>query len=405
MQAQKIKIIKKLGKQETIDLEVNSEDHNFFADGVVVSNSHSASYSVLTAYTIYLKFKYPQFFLKNCLVMSKNEQKPQECIGKIIRELPHFGIEILPPSLRKKNIDFEVEGKDIRVGLSSIKGVSDKALEKLSDFNINEDSDKFSLFNAANEAGLNITVLSSLIFAGCMDDFIKGKEDGSRAKLVLEAKCWNKFTDREKVELVKIGSEYDYDVTKIILALKEGSILDKSGKPLMKIEGTEKRKPRIQTFLDSVEEFKQEYIYAREHQDLINYLKENEILGFSFSSKLSDIYHSRYNNLSSIEDSIKSFEEGDHHNCMFVGLITGFQERKSKKGKQYIWLTISDETADATCMAFSGGEDHDNVIKKIIETNDGLPKKGDIVVIKGEFKSEDLIFLDNLRILHRVEGK
>ena len=49
-------------------------------------------------------------------------------------------------------MDFKVEGDDIRFGLLSIKGISDRSIEKLANFK-NHYSNKFEVFEGAKESG------------------------------------------------------------------------------------------------------------------------------------------------------------------------------------------------------------------------------------------------------------
>jgi DNA polymerase III alpha subunit len=53
---------------------------------------------------------------------------------KISQELSNFGIKLLSPDLAKSKMDFSIEGKNIRFGLNSIKGVSEKSLKSLKRF-------------------------------------------------------------------------------------------------------------------------------------------------------------------------------------------------------------------------------------------------------------------------------
>ena len=71
----------------------------------------------------------------------------------------------------KINSDFKIENRDIRYGLNSIKGISTKVLESLIDFRQNSFSNKYDLFIAAKESGLNIGALSALIQAGALEGF------------------------------------------------------------------------------------------------------------------------------------------------------------------------------------------------------------------------------------------
>src|SRR5574343_392846 len=151
MSFQKIKQVKSIGVQKTIDFEVNHKDHNFYAEGIVVSNSHSTGYSYITAICAYLKANYPVQFFTALLNNAKNEQNPIDEIKAIKKELFHFDITLAPPDITKSNIDkFSYEGNRIIFPLSNIKGISDKAIEKLKKFKLNT-ANKFQIFNAAKE--------------------------------------------------------------------------------------------------------------------------------------------------------------------------------------------------------------------------------------------------------------
>ena len=79
------------------------------------------------------------------------------------KELIQFDIELLSPDLAKSDFDFSIEGKDIRFGLNSIKGVSEKSLEALKSFIESTTPNKFDIFIAAKQASINIGLFSSLI--------------------------------------------------------------------------------------------------------------------------------------------------------------------------------------------------------------------------------------------------
>ena len=172
------------------------------------NKSHSISYAYLAAITIYLKFNYPEQFFLSLLKYAKYEPNSHEEIAKISQELPHFDIKLLPPDLNKSDIDFKVEGKNIRYGLNSIKGVSDKVLVSLLDFREDSFKNKYEVFMSAKQAGLNIGILSALIQAGLLDSFVSK----NRCRLVLEAQTFNILTDREKRNFIALGEAYDYDI-------------------------------------------------------------------------------------------------------------------------------------------------------------------------------------------------
>ena len=103
--------------------------------------------------------------------MTKFEPSPHEEITKISQELKVFDIELLSPDLGKSQMDFSIEGNNIRFGLNSIKGVSEKSLQSIRDFRDSETPSKFDIFLAAKQAGLNIGVMSALIQAGALSGY------------------------------------------------------------------------------------------------------------------------------------------------------------------------------------------------------------------------------------------
>ena len=70
--------------------------------------------------------------------MTRHEPDPIQEISKIQREMFYFGVELLRPHIVKSDMDFNIEDKNIRFGLLSIKGISEKSIEKLNNFIIIE---------------------------------------------------------------------------------------------------------------------------------------------------------------------------------------------------------------------------------------------------------------------------
>ena len=92
--------------------------------------------------------------------MTRFEPDPIAEISKIARELPKFNIKLLGPNLLRSEMDFSIEGDNLRFGLTSIKGISDKSIEKLEIFK-NKYSNKFEVFQGAGEAGIGVGILAA----------------------------------------------------------------------------------------------------------------------------------------------------------------------------------------------------------------------------------------------------
>ena len=97
--------------------------HDFEAHaGYSFNKSHAVAYSTLSYWTAWLKYHYPLEFMYSLL---KNE-KDKDARTEYLIEAKRMGISIKLPHINDSDIDFKIEGKGIRFGLSAIKFISDK---------------------------------------------------------------------------------------------------------------------------------------------------------------------------------------------------------------------------------------------------------------------------------------
>ena len=97
--------------------------HDFEAHaGYSFNKSHAVAYSTLSYWTAWLKYHYPLEFMFSLL---KNE-KDKDGRTEYLIEAKRMGINIKLPHINDSDIDFKIEGKGIRFGLSAIKFISDK---------------------------------------------------------------------------------------------------------------------------------------------------------------------------------------------------------------------------------------------------------------------------------------
>lgn len=96
--------------------------------GYGFNKAHSVGYGFLTLRGAYLKANYkPHFMAALMSANSGNEEK----ITRYIDEIRARGINVLPPKINKSLLGFTVVGEEILFGLKAIKGVGDKAIEKI----------------------------------------------------------------------------------------------------------------------------------------------------------------------------------------------------------------------------------------------------------------------------------
>lgn len=352
------------------------------------NKSHSISYATLAAWTVYLKFNHPQQFFLALLKMTNFEPNPQLEISNISKELPNFGIQLLPPNLVKSDFDYSIEGNNIRYGLSSIKGISEKTLDAIQLFKEEKFLNKFEVFMAAKHSGLNIGILSSLIQAGALSD--SSQED--RAKQVLEAQLFNILTDREKRNFIAIHEKENKDVFEIFNSAKTSDFKysGDDGKPLIKESryGTIKKKYLPQ---------KEIYYKNSKNQKFANWYFERSLLGFSYSTRLKDVFSSSH---SELRDS-KFFKECEPGTVAKYLLVVKFAKKeKSRNGNLYIKLELEDEVGNVDGILVDTAR-----FKKCTEylKNNKVPSEGNIVVVYGEKnRSGDALFLDRIRIIDEM---
>src|ERR1035437_719491 len=161
------KIIKfeSLGKQKTYDLEVNSKDHNFYANEICVGNSHSVSYSYTTMQTLWLKVYYPEYFYANLLNV-----EPFDSYQTIIADAISNGIKILFPTINKAEYNFKAEPGAVRIGFKALKGFGDSAQEELMAMNLNQYDNIYDIL-ALPFKKVNSLAFNCLIDAGAFNDF------------------------------------------------------------------------------------------------------------------------------------------------------------------------------------------------------------------------------------------
>lgn len=364
-------------KQNKIPKEVSEILWKILEDSANYSfnKSHSIAYAGLAAITIYLKFNYPQQFFLSLLKMSRNEPDPIGEISKIQKEMHNFGIKLLPPHIIKSEMDFSIEDKDIRFGLLSIKGISDKSIEKLNSFR-NKYSNKFEIFEAAEEAGLNIGALSALIQAGALSGF-----NQSRSKIVLEVQLWNMLTSKEKKYAISFANKFDYDLVKIIKHLNK--FTDEKNKVVIKDNRLETIKEKYTPYLSIYEQNNKSESFA-------NWYYEKKLLGYTYNKNLKDIFAEKRENLKYVSDVL---DEPVNSKVALVGQIEEVFSGISKNAKKtrYVRLKISDETSTISVLIFN-----DNIeTNKLL--NDRNFEEGNIVIVKGS-KRDDCIFGDLIAI-------
>ena len=178
---EKITKIEYIGEVETIDLEIDSEFHNFYANDICVSNSHSFAYSVLALRTLYLKHYYPTEFYCSLLNHPKTfsgknaKEKQVQWLMSTIMAAMNKGIEVIPPTRKSKWAWTIIEDKKIAMGYSSINGLGEIGYKELIEGNIGQITKE--QFYSRKWSKFNKRCFEVSVKAGLFDDWSNSREE------------------------------------------------------------------------------------------------------------------------------------------------------------------------------------------------------------------------------------
>jgi len=382
MKSWKEKISKKILKKE-LPTEIGEVLWRVAEDSANYSfnKSHSIAYSNISAITAYLKFNYPKNFFLSLLRMTSSEPNPQDEISKISRELKKFKIKLLPPHLYKSSLDFNLEGNDIRYGLKSIKGISSKSIESLQEFKKSIKGNKYEMFLLAKQCGINIGMMSALIQAGALSE-----TDLNRSKLVLEAQLFNILTPREQRITMLFGEKYDYDLINFIKTALDKKLIGDDNKIIIKDSRYETIKKKYSPYLKI-------YNLNKKSENFANWFFENSLLGYSYSSQLTNIFKGAYRNL---RNSTFYDEMPERSSASFISIVDEVIKGTSRNGNEYLKIITHDESGAISGIFMDNR--NEKRLTNHLNSKKPLPEKNSIVLIQGS-KGEDIIFINHINVL------
>jgi len=157
-----IKNIKLIGKEQTYDVEMRSDFHNFILEnGIVSGNSHAVAYAAVSYLCMWFKSHYPLEWYSAVLTGADKED------FKII--YPKWKDSINRPDINLSKEGFIIDDtvKKVIMPLSSIEGVGDKAADNIIK---NQPYSSFSdFYSKIDKRQVNKKTILSLIFSGTFD--------------------------------------------------------------------------------------------------------------------------------------------------------------------------------------------------------------------------------------------
>lgn len=183
------------------------------------NSAHALSMGYDSLYCAYLKANYPLAYYTVILNTYKNNTKKTE---KIVAELPHFNIDIVPIKFGKSRAEYSMdeENNNIVKGIQSLKYLNANVAEELYELSKNKYNSFLDLLIDINEkTSLNSRQLDILVKLNFFDEFGKNK------KLLNFIDLFNQYYNKKQLKKDKIHPEYE-QIIKSLSRETEKSYMD-----------------------------------------------------------------------------------------------------------------------------------------------------------------------------------
>lgn len=266
------------------------------------NKSHAVAYSRISYELAYLKANYPANFFAELLGSMVNEQ---DKAAQYIKEAQGFGIEVLPPAINKSFGIYAVEGKHIRMGFRSIKGISHQVVKEIIETRKSGVfKDLFDFCLRISLKTVNRQTLDLLITAGTFDETY-----ANRASLLAT----------------------------VDQALEQGDLF----KEFKDLPDVFSETIALEAHYEDIEDF----------TDAEKLANEKELLGIYMTSHPLKAYRNEFaanGYLAMIDLNSKLGKKG----IKSVAMIQTIKEIRTKRGESMAFITLGDETKDMEAVIF-----------------------------------------------------
>ena len=308
--------------------------------GYGFNKAHAASYAVVAFYTAYLKANYTAEFMAAMLTTESQNAKANKKVPLAVAECKRMGVPILPPDVNRSQRDFSVENGAVRFGLLGIRGVGSKLVEEI----IRERCDRGRYTTLANFCerlpDLTKGVIEVLVKVGALDSL------GTRHQLlasIQDALSLGKSARLEK-ERGEVSLFPEVDAA-LGFALREAKPLAKS------------------TVLE----------WEKEH--LLTYVSGHPLDAYEVELAAQCTH-----------TTATASEESNRQRVTLGGMIIEARRMTTKTGKKMIVAKLEDLVGTIEVLSFSN---------TLLDDRDDAWTEGQVVVVKGEVKSDSTNDQDN----------
>ena len=280
--------------------------------GYGFNKSHAAAYAYIAYQTAYLKANYPAEFLAASMSLDRaNTDK----ISSFVKDARNVGVDVMAAHINHSQADFSVIDGAIAYALSAVKNVGEGAMELIADAR-REGGVFTDLLDFAERVDLKQVgkrALENLARAGAFDGLCASRAQAGRAAELLIRYSAQSFEERSSDQAG-------------LFALDDAPQLEKPKLPIVD------------------EAIGQEIL-----ED------ERAALGFYFSGHPLDDYEKELRRLSVVSsaDAAASASGGGRRGLQMAGVIRTVRKRRSKSGKPFAWVELSDAAGDYEVTVFS----------------------------------------------------
>ncbi len=354
------------------ELAKNISDELRLKGGYMFNKSHSALYAVITLQTAYLKAHYPVEFY--CEVFNACGDNGK--LNKYLVEAQELGIKVLPPHINKSDYKFDVDGKNILFGLSSINKVGDTVVQ-----NIIEERNRNGKFSGLddflNRISCNVAQGVMLIKSGALPTQNKKNMLLRYANRYYQSgKEYKPYSDVKSLPtLIELKTKWNIDTDKI--KDKEERLRLYNKKRKIEHETTKYQEWLTQQKLSqekAIEEFKEKYMQNE------NFWEFEALTIFISNNPFSDIV--QYNN-----ENFYECESGDE--CVIIGIISKIQKKKDRHKRDYAFINVYE------CNGLLEGIAWSSVYSKYID----FIKKNNKLAFYSEKSSDDTFIIKKIKTI------
>jgi DNA polymerase-3 subunit alpha len=292
------------------------------------NKSHAVSYAMHAYYCAYQKVHFPKEFYTAWLTYSDWKPDQKEEVYNLVQNARMNGITIIPPDVRRMNVDFEVlPNEHIIFGLSHIRGVGATAIKTLQEYKGNLNT-LMGFIKSIKK--LHRNVAESLVKAGACDCYGISRSGLLKMIHIILGRSDNKGPDEppEVKELTPI--EYRHFIAKIDELGIEGSLYSIVNEEIC----VKKRIPTIEAKIKYIKELPKDT--ARQKS-----IWETLYLGLNLTCSAADDYSKLDKNAKTCKEAYKLHSKDK---VVLHVVIDGIKPRKTKKGDNYCYMNVSDNT-------------------------------------------------------------